>query len=79
MWFMRFVPGPGIAVAAIGVPVVFSAVALLVTARTAHRRRVRRFVAGSAEYVWWRNVLLTAAVVFLAVSAAVFIAVFERV
>ncbi|MBM7459848.1 DUF202 domain-containing protein [Rhodococcus coprophilus] len=73
--FMRFTPGPGPVVAAVGLVCLTPAVIVLLSARFRHRARVRDFVAGEVDYLWWRNILVAASVVVLAITAAVLIAV----
>lgn len=71
LMFMRFVPGPGPVVAVIGLLCLVPVLVVLLTARVGHRARVRGFVAGEVDYFWWRNVVLAATVVVLAVASAV--------
>lgn len=71
--FMRFVPGPDVAVVVIGLLCLAPALYLLVTAGAGHRSRVRRFARGTAGQHWWRNVVMTATVAVLALASAVLI------
>ncbi|MFZ3392699.1 DUF202 domain-containing protein [Rhodococcus sp. 7Tela_A2] len=73
--FMRFVPGPGPVVAAVGLLCLVPSVVVLLSARIGHRARVRGFVAGDVGRLWWRNITVAAAVVVLATATAVLIAV----
>jgi len=73
--FMRFVPGPDLVVAITGLVFLIPVLVLLLTAREGHRRRVRGFVAGRVDGLWWRNAVLTGVVVALALASVTLIAV----
>lgn len=74
--FMRFAPGPGIAVAAVGLTCLVPVVVLMLSGQRGHVVRVRGLVAGAGGILWWRNITLAATVVLLALAAAVLVAVF---
>ncbi|MCK8674813.1 DUF202 domain-containing protein [Rhodococcus sp. HM1] len=72
--FMRFTPGPDVAIVSIGLLCLTPALYLLITAGHGHRARVRRFAAGTVAHHWWRNLTVTVAVAVLALASAVLIA-----